>query len=286
VAGTCAYDPTARYNIKGSNSAPTGRAALSYTFDDGLLAYASFSRGYRAGAFNGGGYTSSVGITYIRPETVNAYEAGLKDRFFDRRLSLALAGFYYDYQNQQVQDTRPGPVSFLVNAPKSEIYGLEAEATFKVAPSFTLNGSLGLLHAEYKTLTLQDTNLAGNDLPFSPKLTAQAGFDWTLAQIQGGDLILSPNVSYVSHQYFSPFNAINAAGTAQVNSELAQGAYAKANASLVWKRDKLQLRAWVNNLFDTETLGYGLDLRGAGFPFNYLVPGAPRTFGVEVKQSF
>ncbi|HEX7759723.1 MAG TPA: TonB-dependent receptor [Caulobacteraceae bacterium] len=284
--GTCAYDPAARFNLKGGNNAPTGRAALSYTFDNGALIYASYSRGYRSGAFNGGGYTSSSGITYIQPETVNAYEAGAKGRFFDRRLTLAIAGFYYDYRNQQVQDTRAGPVSFLVNAPKSRIYGAEVEAVLRVSPALSLNGAVGLLHATYQQLTLQGTNLAGNDLPFAPHVTLQGGFDWRVASLAGGDLTFSPSVNYVSHQFFSPFDAKNVAASAQVNGELQQKAYAKVNAVLAWRRDNLTLRAWVDNLFDAKTLGYGLDLRGAGFPYNFLVPTAPRTFGVDARVSF
>lgn len=136
-AGTCAYDPTARFTLHGSNSAPTGRVALSYTFDDKTLVYASFNHGYRSGAINGGGYTSSSGITYIKPETVNAYEAGLKGHYLDDTLSVALAGFRYDYENQQLQDTRSGPVSFLVNAPRAQSYGFEAEASWStnIAPA-------------------------------------------------------------------------------------------------------------------------------------------------------
>ena len=286
VPGTCAFDPNARFNLRGGNDAPTGRAALSYTFDNGVLVYASYNRGYRAGAFNGGGYTSSSGITYIQPETVNAYEVGSKGRFFDRRLTFAVAGFYYDYQNQQVQDTRPGPVSFLVNAPKSEIYGGELEASFRVSSALTLNGSLGLLHATYQELVLQNTNLAGNDLPFAPHVTVQGGFDWRLARIANGALILSPSVDYASRQYFSPFDALNAAGSAQDNGELQQKAYAKTNVSLAWRRDNLTVRAWADNIFDAKVLGYGLDLRGAGFPYNFLVPEAPRTYGLEMRVSF
>ena len=286
VPGTCAFDPNARFNLRGSNDAPTGRVALSYTFDSGVLVYASYNRGYRAGAFNGGGYTSSSGITYIQPETVNAYEAGAKGRFFDRRLTLAAAAFYYDYQNQQVQDTRAGPVSFLVNAPKSQIYGAEVEATFRVSPALSLNGAVGLLHATYQQLTLQGTNLAGNDLPFAPHVTLQGGFDWRMGDFAGGTVTFSPSVNYSSQQYFSPFNAINVAGSAQDNAELQQKAYAKVNAVLAWQRDNLTVRAWVDNLSDAHILGYGLDLRGAGFPYNFLVPAPPRTFGADVRVSF
>ena len=284
--GACAFDPNARFALKGANDAPTGRAALSYTFDNGMLVYASYNRGYRSGAFNGGGYTSSSGITFIQPETVNAYEIGTKGRFLDGRLTLALAAFYDDYRNQQLQDTRAGPVSFLINAPKSALYGGEAEATFRVVPAFTVYGALGLLHATYQQLALQDTNLAGNDLPFAPHVTVQAGADWTLAHLADGKLIFSPNVSYVSHQFFSPFNTLNAAGSAQDNAELQQGAYAKVNASLAWRRGPLVVRAWVDNLFDAKVLGYGLDLRGAGFPYNFIVPEPPRTFGADIRMSF
>jgi len=224
LPGTCAYDPAARFDLRGSNDAPTGRAALSYSFENGMLGYISFNRGYRSGAINGGGYTSSSGITYIKPETVNAYEAGLKGRLLDKSLTFAAAAFYYDYSNQQLQDTRPGPVSFLVNAPKSKIYGAESEATWHVVPTLTLRGAFGYLHATYSELSLQNTNLAGNTLPFAPTWTAQAGFDWTFAEVGGGALTLSPKINYVSRQFFSPFNDTNAAGTGQENSELEQGA--------------------------------------------------------------
>jgi iron complex outermembrane receptor protein len=286
VPGTCAYDPAARYVVNGSNDAPTGRAALSYTFDSGLLTYASYNRGYRSGAFNGGGYTSSSGITYIKPETVNAYEIGGKGRFLERALTASAAIFYYDYTNQQLQDTRPGPVSFLVNAPKSQVYGAEAEAAYRVAPALTLRGSFGYLHAIYKDLTLQGTDLQGNHLPFAPTWTGQLGFDWNILDIAGGELTLSPTANVVSRQFFSPFNGINAAGTSQDNSELEQSGYSKVNASLSWTRDKILVRAWVDNLFDREVYSYGLDLRGAGFPYNFLVPSTPRTFGISGRYSF
>jgi hypothetical protein len=117
-------------------------------------------------------------------------------------------------------------------------------------------------------------------------VTLEGGFDWTLGEVAGGTVTLSPTVNYVSHQYFSPFDSLNAPGTGQDNAELQQGAFAKLNTSLTWKRNNLILRAWAENLTNAEVLGYGLDLRGAGFPFNFLVPDPPRTFGIEARVSF
>lgn len=284
--GTCAYNPNARFNLDGRNNALTGRAALNYTFDNGLLVYASYSRGYRSGAFNGGSYTSSAGVNYVAPERVNAYEAGVKGKLFGNRLTLAAAGFYYDYSNQQVQDLRAGPVNILVNAPKAEVYGGEIEATVRVVPGVSVNLSGGYLHATYKELTLQGINLSGNDLPFAPRWTAQAGLDWKVYEKGGDKVTFSPLVNYFSRQYFSPFNEVDTPGTGQLNSELQQGGYTKVNATLAWAHDNIELRGWVNNAFNQKAFGYGLDLRGAGFPYNFLIPSAPRTYGVTARVSF
>ncbi|QJQ32233.1 TonB-dependent receptor [Sphingomonas lacunae] len=285
-AGTCAYNPALRYAIADTNHALTGRVALSYTFENDVLLYASYNRGYRAGAVNGGGYTSSGGINYIEPERVNAYEIGLKGRAADNRITFAASAFYYDYSNQQLQDTRPGPVSFLVNTPSSTVYGFEVESTLRLDPSFRVNAALGLLHSEYKGLNLQGANLSGNQLPFAPTATVQLGFDWDMAEIGGGDLTLSPNLAYSSRQYFSPFNDTNVVGSPQVNSELQQGANAKVNVALGWSNDSITVRAFANNLLERKTYAYGLDLRGAGFPYNFLVPAPPRTYGVSVRFGF
>lgn len=284
VPGTCAYDPGARYDIDGRNQALTGRAALSYTVGRTLI-YASYNRGYRSGAFNGGGYTSSAGINYIAPERVNAYEVGVKGRYFGM-LTLSTAAFYYDYKNQQVQDTRPGPVSFLVNAPRAEVYGAEGEARLRVSPAITLTAAAGYLHSTYKQLTLQGTDLSGNDLPFAPRFTAQAGLDLTLLHNGADGLTVSPSVAYFSRQYFSPFNGINAVGTGQLNSELQQRSYAKVNLNVAYTIGRFTIRGFANNLLNARTYAYGLDLRGAGFPYNFLVPSTPRTYGGAIRVAF
>ena len=283
--GSCSYNPAARFAIDGRNNALTGRAALSYTFEGGTLVYASYNRGYRSGAFNGGGYTSSAGIDYVKPERVNAYEVGVKGRYFGM-LTLSAAGFYYDYSNQQVQDLRAGPVAFLVNAPKAQVYGAEAEARLRLSPAITLTAAGGYLHSKYKDLTLQGTNLDGNDLPFAPRFTAQGGVDLTLFRNGTNGLTVSPSVAYFSRQYFSPFNDINAAGTGQRNGELKQGAFAKVNLTAALTIDRFTIKGFANNLLNRKTYAYGLDLRGAGFPYNLLTPAMPRTYGGSVRVAF
>ena len=49
--------------------------------------------------------------------------------------------------------------------------------------------------------------------------------------------------------------------------------------------DKYSVEAWVKNLTNRETFGDGLDLR-ASFGYDYLVPLAPRTFGLSGTVRF
>ena len=273
------YDPTAVLPTKSNDdSAVTGRAALTYTFDNGRILYASYSRGYRAGAFNGSGYLSPAQIVYVQPETVNAYEVGAKGRFFDNTTSIAAAAFYYDYANQQVQEV-VGPVAFLRNGGKSRIEGLEVEVDSRITADLRLNGALGLLDTEYKDLVLSGISLKGNELPFAPKITATLGGEWTVAHPAGGDLSLDANLAYSGRQWFSPFNDKNG------NGRLQQGGFTRVNIGGTWKRDRLSLRVAATNVFNETYYVYGLDLR-TSFGYDFLVPGAPRSVSATLRYEF
>ncbi|TGX55917.1 TonB-dependent receptor [Sphingomonas gei] len=105
----------------------TGTAILSYKPTDDLLVYASYSRGYKAGGFNldrsalkvpilpFGGQTGAqalVGNLQFDPETVNAYEVGLK--YSTGPFSLNIAGFRQEFKNFQL-NTFNGTVFLVQN---------------------------------------------------------------------------------------------------------------------------------------------------------------------------
>lgn len=270
---------------KGSDGAATYRAALTYTFENGAIAYASFNHGYRAGTFNGAGYLDQSQIDYTRPETVNAYELGAKGRLFDGALTYSASAFLNKYTNQQTVEVI-GIVSFLRNAGRSTIYGGELELSGRIAPGLRAHASLGLLHSKYDQLVLSGVDLAGNELPFAPKITANFGLDWTLGQVGGGDVEFFPNISYVGRQWFSPFNdRPSFVGDPIGNAGLQQRGYAKVDASLSWTRDRFSVRASVDNLLGRKYYLYGIDLRSA-LGFDLLSPSGPRTFALSVRRTF
>ena len=93
-----------------SHSNTSVHTGLQYDLTDAVMAYATFSTGYK------GPTISNIAgeARQILPETSRDYEIGLKSEWFDHRLVLNLAGFYEKYHNFQAQifDTSVTPSVF------------------------------------------------------------------------------------------------------------------------------------------------------------------------------
>jgi iron complex outermembrane recepter protein len=290
-----------RVNQTRSTGEFTGRVVLDYKFADDVLGYASYSRGYRAGTFNGLAYQDTSQVYFLEPEKVNAYEVGLKSRFADNRVQLNLAGFYYDYSNQQIAQII-GATSFL-RAASGRVYGMEAELAVQVADPLRFDASFGYLDTKYKgnsinpadpsSLTL---NINGNRFPNAPKATFSAGFDLTAFETERSKLILRGDMQYMGKYYFDPFGSYGQnpcdrprTGTLvlQATPEIACGnpAYWLFNGRATYTLDdKYSLSVWGKNLTSKFYYVYGLNLNA--FYQDYFTRGAPRTFGAEFTARF
>jgi iron complex outermembrane receptor protein len=102
-------------NRSDKSNALTGRAIIDWKPVDDLLVYASYSRGYRGGTYNGLAFQAANQVYFVEPETVDAFEIGFKSRFLDNRLQLNVSAFHYDYKAQQQQLLDPSSVTFLIN---------------------------------------------------------------------------------------------------------------------------------------------------------------------------
>jgi iron complex outermembrane receptor protein len=259
------------------NNAPTGRLALNYTFDNGQIAYMSYNRGYRNAAFCGQCFSNTT-LDTTKPEKDNAYEIGTKGRFFDNRLSISTDAFWIDYFNQQTNE-QIGVQSILTNVPKARMRGLEFEGLVQVSPDIRVSLSAGYLDAKFIQLTLSAATVNGLQEPYAPKITANLHADWRLARFgDGGAVTLTPSVVYTSKVFYSPYNDLDG------NGPLSQAANTKVNGQLAFENDKYSVKVWGKNLTNKETFGDGLDLRSFGY--YYMIPLAPRTFGVNFGVKF
>src|SRR3546814_7399097 len=90
------------------------------------MVYASYSRGYRSGTFNGLAYGSANQVYFVKPEQIDAFEVGFKSRFWDNRDQLNIAAFYYMHTGQQGQVVDASATANLISL-DGKMNGLEVE---------------------------------------------------------------------------------------------------------------------------------------------------------------
>ncbi|MEO0032304.1 MAG: hypothetical protein RIS94_2062 [Pseudomonadota bacterium] len=256
----------------------TGRAIVSYKPDDRVMVFASFSKGYRAGAINGTAYSSPAQLTFVEPEQVTAYETGFKTSLLGRRIRFNGSFFYYDYRNQQLQEII-GVVPFLRNAPKARAFGIDLDMTAVISDAATLNWGFGYLDSKYQDLTLSGVVLDGNRFSNAPNLTFNADLDLKLVGRGENALHLRPGVVYTGDTWLSPFNGKNG------NGNLHQPGYWLANLQAEVRHGAFSLTGYVRNLFAKKYFAYGLDLRNS-LGTDFMIRGERRTYGVNVGYRF
>jgi iron complex outermembrane receptor protein len=130
------------------------KAGLTWQANDSLFLYASWTRGFRSGGFNGR-CGSTATCQPFNPESADSYEVGMKWDGLDNRLRVNLTGFWLDYSNQQVGIIRAssgaggGEETVTANAGSARSRGIELEIDALPAEGLKLWGSLGYLDAKY-----------------------------------------------------------------------------------------------------------------------------------------
>lgn len=176
---------TPQYELSDSWNNFSPRASVSYDFSDNVMVYASWSRGFRSGGFNGRP-TSLEEVGGYDPETLTAWEAGLKTEPAPG-ITFNLAAFRNQYRNQQLLITTVSATTGLLvvrteNAGKSRIQGLEAETSIRLAPGLRFSGSLGLLDAKYQkyvsVIAGVPTDVSSRTPKQAPKVTASGSLSY------------------------------------------------------------------------------------------------------------
>ena len=265
-----------------TNNHRSGKLALEYQASPNLLTYGSISRGVKSGGFTAVNTFAELALTPFKPEVLIAYEAGFKS---DLTGSLRLNGalFHYDYRDQQILDAIIDPgtgatVGKIVNAPKSEINGIELELAWRPAAGLTLTQFVGYKDGEFKQYTaLQPpANLAGQPLYFS-----RLSYGGSLAyQFGAGSWLFNAQADVSYRDKTRTFlTRLNPAYDFEVPG------YWLANARVEMGPAEAKWRAtvYVRNLFDKK---YDLTRNFFDLPLPVAAAGAPRTVGVQVRYDF
>ncbi|MDX3909053.1 MAG: TonB-dependent receptor [Sphingobium sp.] len=278
-------------NLKTVNDNWSGKAAVQFDLTDRIMSYASYTRGYKGPAYNLFFNLGTSGAGVIAPETVNAYEVGLKNQLLDNTLILNIAGFYAKYKNYQANnpDVVAGErVTRLTNAGSVSTRGVEIDLLYQPSRAFSLNGGLAYTDAKIDSFRLPPGADAtqrvpnGTRLSNAPKWKGSLGATYKIETGGFADIELGAQGSYQSSQLYelSPIAATRAATTVKGYGIV------DVSAGLVAADNGWSLRAQVKNLFD-QSFASSIVSGGPGGSYRYIIPReADRYFGLTARVNF
>ncbi len=283
-------------------SETTPRAILSYQQTDDVLFYASYSKGYSSGGFNG-----DVAMRRFLPETSDNYEFGMKGEFLDNRLRVNATLFSTTYENQQVTVGRivnGTPIADLVNAQEATLEGMEFEILAQLSDSLVLTAMLATFEGEYDEFIIEDnttvtnadgslstlvverditdTGFGGND----DRLTWDVSLIHTYDLGDGSDIQSTIGISYHDEENYT---------LEDVPSSVADD-YELVDARITWNLadGQTSISLWGTNLTDEDYVNNMLsqsgdiEIGGTNFSLGMTADywGEPRRYGVEFRRNF
>lgn len=286
--------PTQQNTARRNFSKVTWRAGLDYNIGDTLL-YATVSTGYKAGGFNDGceagtgtGCTLSADDLYYDPETLTAYEAGVKTRFADGAVRINASVFHYDYKGLQLSfqsNSCGGPCQMTTNAGAAKIDGVELETIIQPHPAHRFDFGVNYLNARYKRFMPHPTiDYAGFGLDRSPSLTASAGYRFTYEMANGGTIEAGARIR-LNDAYFITDFGVPLAGkpTEKGPLQFRQPSFHKTDLTLTYTapEGRFYLQAYLKNLENEITLSTASAQNGTSAAF-----ADPRTYGLRAGVKF
>ena len=267
TASSKAYVQDVRFNNT------SWKVGLDHDLRLNVMVYGSVSTGYKAG-----GYNAEKESGVYRPETLKAFEAGIKGRFFANMLQVSANVFHYAYDDQQLTTTTcrtndPSTChSYTTNAANSEVDGAEFEGKLRVLGDGMLRASLAFTDAKYKDYRpTAAIDFSGQKLDRAPTSTIGLGYTHHFTLGNGGEITATANTRHSTSYFISdPVEDIR----------YRQPSYWKSDASVCYAPadGKWNVQLFVKNIEDTVKI-------------ESRVPGSfylndPRTFGVRAAYNF
>ncbi|MBI4519011.1 MAG: TonB-dependent receptor [Deltaproteobacteria bacterium] len=279
---------------------PMGSIAFQAT--DDFMFYVRASRGFQSGGFNGRATTEEAFAQNYDPETLEAYEGGIKSQWLDNRLQVNASMFFSDYHDLQVAVFRAsqygGAVSTLQNAASANIWGSELEVVAVPLRGIEASVTYGYIDPTYKEFMEQALDAMGNPVldsqgnperidvsdqrqfVLTPKHAVTVGLSYTAPPTDRGtfsahmDTYWQDDVVFLVDEHY-------------VNN---QGDYGLLNgrvqlAGIPLQHGSLDVAVFAHNLLDRKYRTFGVDFGPQlGWAVNQY--GDPRTFGLQLAYNF
>jgi iron complex outermembrane recepter protein len=144
-----------------------------------LTAYATYSQGFKSGAFN----PVSAGAAFpriVEAEVSKNYELGLRTSWLNRRLVANAAAFYTQHLNPQIFQLDPATFGQgTLNAREVSIRGFELEFVGRPTPRWDINAAFGYVRTRIEDFDGATQLYVGQQMPNAPEFTLNLGTGYT-----------------------------------------------------------------------------------------------------------
>ncbi len=268
--------------VRAKGDGATWRFNATWKPRDGLLFYATASKGFRPGGNNRRGDFGSY-----RPDFLMNYELGAKVKLGAMRLNAAV--YQQNWQNFQFSYLGPNSFTVITNGPNARIRGFDVDATFQLE---RLNLNIAAAYTDAKTLNNlcrtadQGVVCSGADvlapggtrLPITPQLKMAATARYT-APVGSANVYGQLNFSFQSE-------ASSDLRVAFANAQGGLPSFGTINAAIGSNWTNYSLELFVSNIFDTRGQLSRTVSCGACTGRPYVFATAPRTIGLRAGAKF
>ncbi|MBC2607539.1 TonB-dependent receptor [Pelagicoccus albus] len=250
-----------------------GKLSLEQDLSDSLMGFASLVKGYKAGGANSGTFTTPDMPALYDTETLWNFEAGLRGRWLDNRLTGQVTAFYLEREDTQLRDSvgAGGFFRYLtVNGDGATHSGVEAEIKWWINDEWTLDAGIGFLDAERDSYTDPSGLVPARELANAPSYTYNLRLSYNSPEGLFGSFSIAGRDSYF-----------------ESNSHTQErDAMTVANASIGYRLEDWTFALWAKNLSDERYASRVFYFDNGEGDMRYEAMAAPRQIGATVRYDF
>ena len=233
------FDPVVTFQPEFDDTLLGGKITLEHDLGAQSLAFASITRGYKAGGINIDARISPPSDPLVyQTEYLWNYEAGVRGSWLDGKANGELTAFYLQRRDTQVRDSAGFGGNyrfFTANGNGAQIHGAEAALSYAFARDWTLRGTYARMESSLDGFVLANGNRGG-----------------------GRRLANTPRHGYSLSAHYRPangfFGSVEFVGRSRQfdsnNQEEARGAFNVVHATVGFTRDRWTFALWGRNVLD------------------------------------
>ncbi|HEY8572273.1 TonB-dependent receptor [Phenylobacterium sp.] len=255
------------------------RAKVAWEPSDDLMAYLSYSKGFKGGGYNSFGVGPQPGYS---PEIMISWEVGVKAYLWDRRAFVAAAAYDNEYDNLQVTSGVPTGGVVITNAAAAKIQGFEVEGELRPTENWVFTGNVAYIDGVFSSFPRApdilgvQRDVSGNRLTNSPEWQYFLQGQYRTELTDAWRLRATVNWRWRDEIFFHPTDQNLPHLRGEANGELG------ARVSFIYEPRDLTLAIYGANLNNSRVVAN----QGLTFSYAQAFFNRPRVIGVQLEKRF